>query len=159
MDMPVKQPFDPPPPQLKTSWVFLLCILTLGLFAPIWLFLQARWIRRVTGEGNARGWAFVYLVVFLFAYAWDITNLAASFAGHGQGAAESAANGGIIFSTNVIVIFTLRDELNKLPLRKPLGVVMTFFFGSVYFQHAIEQLDSVSSSAGAQTVTTPPLVS
>jgi hypothetical protein len=104
----------------------------------------------VHGWGNARGWAFIYLVIYIVAFAWDIGNLVAVLSGHGRYPASSAVNGSICVLLNTIVIFILRDELQELPLRRPLGVVMTLFFGSFYFQHALTQLSHLRSTTDTQ---------
>jgi hypothetical protein len=44
----------PPPPALHWTLVFLLSLLTLGLFAVAWSYAQARWVRRLDPRSHAR---------------------------------------------------------------------------------------------------------
>jgi len=42
----------------------------------------------------------------------------------------------------VATVFTLRSELSQAPIDIPLGGVMTFFFGPIYFQYFLHDYET-----------------
>jgi len=43
----------PAPPSLHWGWVFLFSVLSFGIFAVVWPFIQANWVRRIDPRSNA----------------------------------------------------------------------------------------------------------
>lgn len=132
----------PPPPRLHWGWVLALSFLTLGLFAGVWLVVEAWWVKKVTGNAKPFGWCLAYLLVtpatFLFIILGAVvTTLVAG---------NSNATGGVIgtiyvllrlsaFVSYLVGAFTLKGALEAEPIDIPLSGVMTFFFAPIYFQY------------------------
>ncbi|MDR3736352.1 MAG: hypothetical protein P4L10_12545 [Acidobacteriaceae bacterium] len=128
----------PAPPRLHWVWVLVLSACTLGFFGNIWLIVQSYWSDKVH-EGNSKALMFSVLNLSFF-----VIYQAAEFAMKHLGlsgmflaiVALVCAFGAFI---QVILYFTtvfvLRSELQKEPLGLSLGGVMTFLFGTLYFQY------------------------
>ena len=145
-----------PPPRLHWGWVFALSILTRGLFGEIWLVVQANWIRRVTGRSEARTWAILNLcaipLLVLLAAALGIAlgYQGVALAGDQRPwRALEAFVGLSVFAIHVITVFKMRAELESAPIDIPLGSVMTFFFGALYFQYFLRDWMPLDGSAAA----------
>lgn len=44
----------------------------------------------------------------------------------------------LIMTMHVVTVFRMRDAMQKEPVGLPLGPVMTFFFGAIYFQYNLQ---------------------
>lgn len=132
----------PTPPRLHWGWVLLLTLLTRGFFGDIWLLVQAIWIRKVAGRNDLQRWAIVNVckipVGILIGAA---TGAASAHAGltlnQSRGAIGLTAGmyGLVVAVIYLVTIFRMRTALEEPPIGIPLGGVMTFFFGTLYFQY------------------------
>lgn len=135
-------PATPPPPRLQWGWVLLLSGLTRSLFADIWLLVQANWACNVTGRTDLRLWAIANvckvpagLLLGVVAGAGladgtqtpEQTRLALRLVTVCFGLAA-----GLVY---LVTVYKMRAALEGRPIDVPLGGVMTFFFGTVYFQY------------------------
>ncbi|MGD0796218.1 MAG: DUF4339 domain-containing protein [Acidobacteriaceae bacterium] len=141
----------PDPPNLHWGLVLLIGFFTCGLFIAVWDIVQAAWMRKVNPRSNA-----------LFLY---IAEFALSILGSGGRVALMAASGfrhqymgaGLAI---FVVTFTLL-ELARFDIRRsmeehfngpePIGLslsgVMTFFFGSLYFQYHFTRINELKRLA------------
>ena len=131
----------PNPPRLHWALVLLFSAVTFGLFGAIWLYVQSRWVRKMRdGKSSGYTWAMVYMIflgavlaggfclgIFIaFAKPEDAGTLQ-------QGFSALTRLGGFVFY--LAAVFTLKGELESNPIGIPLGGVMTFLFGTIYFQY------------------------
>lgn len=147
-------PLIPMPPRLHWGWVLALSLLTRGFFGEIWLVVQANWIRRMTGRSEARTWAILNLcaipLLVLVAIVFGVMLGYQGFALSGDQRpwrALQALVGLSIFAVHVITVFKMRAELEGSPIGIPLGGVMTFFFGALYFQYFLRDWVPMDVSA------------
>lgn len=130
----------PSPPRLHWGWVLALSIITFGIFGSIWLVVQANWIRRMRGASKGFWFAIANLallpVIFLYGMA---VALAARFFPSPSTAALMASLDPLARLTSFVLyvcaVFTMRSEMERAPIEIPLGGVMTFLFGPLYFQY------------------------
>ena len=130
----------PKPVRMHWGWLLVLELITRGLFGPVWLIVQANWVRRVNGKSRA----FVLAIVSLCAIPGVI------LLGGIEGlVGATAAQTGIIVAFGSVIyaglylwaVFQLRNELESEPMGIPLGGVMTFFFSVIYFQYHLYDYD------------------
>ncbi len=129
-----------PPPRLHWGWVLALNVVTRGLFSLVWMLVQANWTRKVRGRGRAFWFAiagvcflpvgFVAFLALGFTVALLHRELPNELIGVMTGVLVLGYLG-VYFGT----VYTLRFELESSPIEIPLGAVMTFFFGTIYFQY------------------------
>jgi hypothetical protein len=131
----------PQPPRLHWGWVLALSVLTRSLFGEIWLVVQANWVRRITGNSEPLTWAIVNVCVLPFVlFSAVALGIVIAIAGnHSIPQAIQSLFAGIAglgtFVLYVIANFKMRSALEAAPIGIPLGGVMTFFFGPIYFQY------------------------
>lgn len=130
------------PPRLHWGWVFLLNIITLSFFGMVWLIVQSNWVRKTTGKKKAFVWAILHASI-VPAYIVLATGMA--LLGFTDMTADSAEGllRLIIMIFWTITVFVLRSELESPEIGIPLGGIMTFFFGPIYFQYHLQDYDTV----------------
>jgi hypothetical protein len=130
----------PNPPRLHWGWVFVLTLITFGVFASVWLIVQANWVRKALGRSKALPWTIVYASVlpalYLFAFTFGFVGTLL----HVQNVREIVVIASqwvrvALFVLFIVATFTLRIELSEDPINIPLSGPMTFFFGAIYFQY------------------------
>jgi len=136
--LPYSRPL-PQPPRLHWGFVLLFNIITLGIFEPIWLIVQANWVRKVRGRSKAMTWAIAYAAIL------PVLFIAVVSLGIANGISGRTTNDlveplTLLFRVAIIIIrigavYSLRGELEEKPIELQTGGVMTFFFGSTYFQY------------------------
>lgn len=147
---PAASPY-PPPPNLHWALVLLLTVVTCGLFAPIWLLVEALWIRKVKPEAKS----FTYLVITIGIFA-AIIGLAIMQVGEaGTTGHRDASLGGIAALLNLgyivmrlVTVFSMRSDIeDHFNTAEPIGLslsgVMTFFFAVYYFQYHFSQINEM----------------
>jgi hypothetical protein len=130
----------PKPVRLHWGWLVAIELLTRGLFGPIWLIVQANWVRRVNGKSRA----FVLSIVA----ACSIPAMILLGGIEGAVGATSEQIGMIVGFAMIVYavlylwsVYQLRSELEAEPIGIPLGGVMTFFFSVIYFQYHLYDYD------------------
>ncbi|HEV2576335.1 MAG TPA: hypothetical protein VGU25_03900 [Acidobacteriaceae bacterium] len=130
----------PAPPRLHWGWVLVLSIVTLGIFVPVWLFVQARWVKRATGKIRPFAWTTAYLIfyglIFVLAFA---ASLFLTLTGRHELYAVINEEGVYLqrlvgFVLYVASVYLLKSALEAAPIKIPLQGLATFVFGPVYFQ-------------------------
>lgn len=148
----------PPPVRWHWGWVLLLNVLTRGLFGAVWLLVQAYWVKRVNGTSRAFAWSIAHVcffpLIFLAAIgvgvAIPLLHLNDETAKGLMGALMAFVIVGILV-LYYVTVYTLRSELQDLPIGLTLGPIMTFFFGTIYFQYHLRDFsfDQVSTTPGS----------
>lgn len=137
---PPSEPYSrplPQPPRLHWGIVLALNVVTLGIFDLAWIIVQTNWVRKVRGRSTAFIWAIAYAsllpAIFLFFFA---VGFAYAMAGREFQAPVLEGLIRLIFlGVRLAAVYTLRDELQQEPINISTGGIMTFFFGTTYFQY------------------------
>ena len=141
--MPLYELPRPSPPRLHWGWVLALDILTRGFFGVVWLIVQANWVRKVRGESIAFVLAIVHMLFYPGLFAMAFT---AGMMGATQGIASSHSDDSSRCSHGDSVVggdsFHVALRTFTGPIDIPLGGVMTFFFGRLYFQYFLHDYET-----------------
>ena len=130
----------PNPPNLPWGLVLLFSILSCGLFLIAWDIVLAIWTRKVQPNSRAIYYygavVFLYLAVFAIAYNAGLHHVKDPTAG--------VINIGI-WVLSIMARFSMKYSLEEHfnstdPIGLALSGVMTFFFGSIYFQYHLNQI-------------------
>jgi len=145
----------PAPPRLHWAWVLVLTIVTAGVFWMVWLVVQARWVKKATGNSKPLAWALAYLIFvagsFLVAFGgeafYTLTNqhyLIADFMNSVQNLRRVFG-----FLLYIASISMLKSALAAQPIGISLHGLGTYFFGPIYFQAYLRDY-SVEGKLGEQ---------
>lgn len=147
----------PSAPNLNWGLLLLLDFFTCGIFQIIWNLIVAAWARRVEPASKALTYYIVALVLAFANLGSSIGNVVAAM--HHESVHKSTF--GIIFGIAYWVIkliarFNLRDTLEQhYNTTEPLGVrfsaVMTFFFGGIYFQYKLNEIQRLQDALRYRT--------
>ncbi len=142
----------PRPPRLHWGWVLALNIVTRGLFASIWLFVQANWIRRMLGRSTSFWLALANMIWLPLTF---FAGLCAVLLAHFVHTAPNLLVGpltvimvGGIVILYVATVFTMRSELQGSVIGMSLGAVMTLLFAPYYFQYHLRDYNEPYSAEG-----------
>jgi hypothetical protein len=142
----------PDPPNLNWGLELLLGFLTCGFFVVVWNLIIAAWANRVQPASKA-------LMFYIAATVLIVLNLGSSWTvlislSHHVHPHHSVLGNLISLATWVVRLiarFTLRDTLEQhfngpeqLGLR--LNAVMTFFFGGIYFQYKLNEINQMKQA-------------
>lgn len=137
------------PPNLHWGLELLLGFFTCGLFVVVWNLVLAAWAKRIEPMGQA-------LMYYIIATVLIVLNFGGSFgtfiavAHHHQ--PHQNVVGGLIgiaaWVVRLIARFVLRESLlqhynGPEPLGLRLSAVMTFFFGGLYFQYKLNEVNQI----------------
>ncbi len=137
------------PPNLHWALELLLGFFTCGLFVVVWNLVLAAWAKRIEPTGQA-------LMYYIIATVLIVANFGGSFgvfiavAHHQQ--PHQHITGSLIglasWVVRLIARFVLRDTLERHyngpePIGLRLNAVMTFFFGGIYFQYKLNEINAV----------------
>lgn len=139
----------PDPPNLHWGLELLLGFLTFGLFVVVWNLVIAAWANRLQPASKALMFYIIatVLIVLHFGGSWGVF---ISVMHHQQ--PHQHIVGGFIglaaWVVRLIARFTLRDTLEQHfngpePLGLRLSAVMTFFFGGIYFQYKLNEINEI----------------
>ena len=142
----------PDPPNLNWGLELLLGFLTCGLFVVVWNLIVAAWANRVQPASKALMLyiAATVLIALNFGGNWGFV---VSIAHHGH--PHRSVIGSLIslacWIVRLIARFTLRDTLEQHfngpePLGLRLNAVMTFFFGGIYFQYKLNEINQLKQA-------------
>ncbi|OJV43825.1 MAG: hypothetical protein BGO25_11770 [Acidobacteriales bacterium 59-55] len=142
----------PDPPDLHWGLVLLFAILTCGLFALAWDFVQVLWIKKVQPDTKAMMYFLIYAVLWLLNLGSSAGNIKVGM--HG-GAPHTSPTAGLISLAALVFLivyrFSMRNSLERHfngpePLGLRLGGVMTFFFGGLYFQYHFNRINEMKET-------------
>jgi len=129
----------PNPPRLHWGWVLALSIVTFGLFGAVWMFVQAIWVKKMSGHSKAFWWTLAYMLFIPAMFLMGIVIGVVALITHTPVETLTpfldllARLGGLLMY--IFAAFTLSGELQREPIGIPLSGVMVFFFGAIYFQY------------------------
>jgi GYF domain 2 len=139
----------PDPPNFNWGLELLLGFFTLGLFVVFWNFVIASWAKRVQPASKA-------LMYYIIGTVLAFINFGGSFGilialGHHEHPHQSVFSSLIGIASWVVRLiarFTLRDDIEQhFNGPEPLGIrlsgVLTFFFGGIYFQYKLNQINDL----------------
>ena len=134
----------PKPPKLHWAVVLLLTVVTFFIFAVIWMFVEAAWVRKVRPQSRA----LYYLLGYLGA-------AVASVVINTSSTTPSALSGVFSLVGMVLVLvglFAMKSDIEDFyPMLNRGGVslsgVMTFFFGVFYIQYHLSEIHQIMSQA------------
>jgi hypothetical protein len=141
----------PKPPSLHWVVVFLLSIVTLGLFACLWMFRQARFARKIDASNKATGQIATSLALVFAAILFSAVNAITVARG-----GESTDPG---FTGAVMTFFILYMLISAyLGIRKTLtsqygiqmSAVLTVIFNVCYVQHHLSRIVKLQSPRAPQ---------
>lgn len=137
------------PPNLHWALELLLGFFTCGLFVVVWNLVLAAWAKRIEPMSQA-------LMYYIIATVLIVLNSGSSFgvviaiAHHQQPHQHIAGSliGLAAWVVRLIARFVLRDTLEQHynsaePLGLRLSAVMTFFFGGLYFQYKLNEINAI----------------
>jgi hypothetical protein len=132
------------PPNFHWAAVLVLTALTRGLFGDIWLIVQASWLRKVTNTTKDIFLAASALASLFF-------GIVIVSAGDASDGSPMSALGGLLLISSVVLRIvaqfsmrsSIQDHYNTVEQANlSLSGVMTFFFGTIYFQYHFNQINS-----------------
>jgi hypothetical protein len=143
----------PDPPNLNWGLELLLGFFTCGIFVMVWNLIIAAWANRVQPNSKALIFyiAATVLIVLNFGGSWGIV---IAIAHHAQPPHHNVMGNLISLAcwvVRLIARFTLRDTLEQHfngpePLGLRLNAVMTFFFGGIYFQYKLNEINQTKQA-------------
>jgi hypothetical protein len=139
----------PDPPNLHWGLELLLGFFTCGLFVVVWNLILATWSHRLQPASKA-------LMYYIIATVLIVLNFGGSYgvfiavAHHQQPHQHILGSliGLAAWVVRLIARFTLRDTLEQHfngpePIGLRLSAVMTFFFGGIYFQYKLNEINDI----------------
>jgi hypothetical protein len=142
----------PDPPNLHWGLELLLGFCTCSLFVVVWNLVIASWANRVQPASKALMYyiAATVLIVLNFGSSWTVF-IALSHHAHPHHSVLGNLLGIATWIVRLIARFTLRDTLEQHfngpePLSLRLNPVMTFFFGGIYFQYKLNEINQMKQA-------------
>ncbi len=142
----------PDPPNLQWGLELLFGLFTCGLFVVVWNLVIATWANRVQPTSKTLMYYIIatVLIVLNFGGSYGVVISIAQHHPHHQsftGSLISIAT----WVVRLIARFTLRDTLEHHfngpePLGLRLSAVMTFFFGGLYFQYKLNEINQIKQT-------------
>jgi hypothetical protein len=141
----------PDPPNLHWALVLVIAIFTCGLFALVWDIVQAAWMRKVNPRSNA---LFLYIAEIVVNFGGTVlrTMLMMSSTMHQQYFGLAVPTFLITVTLLLLARFDMRRSMEEHfngpePIGLSLSGVMTFFFGSLYFQYHFSRINELKRMA------------
>lgn len=141
----------PDPPNLNWVAVLAISIVTCGLFAVVWDIVQAVWMRKVNPRSNA---LFLYIAETAISFAGTSGRMILIFSSSMH--RQYFGLGGLVFLMTVTLLILARFDMRRSmeehyngpePIGLSLSGVMTFFFGSLYFQYHFSRINEMKRMA------------
>ncbi len=134
----------PPPPSLHWALVWLFAVLTLGIFAVVWPFIQANWVRKIDRQSHATLLLGLAMVCFVIGYPLYFVGIASMLDG-GTGMVGFAGLLLLAYWVLYLVAYfsmagSMRDKLASPALPLEIGGVTLFFFTMFYLQGQLSWL-------------------
>jgi hypothetical protein len=146
-------PTYPDPPNLNWGLELLLGFLTCGLFVIVWNLIIAAWANRVEPASKALMMYIIatVLIVLNFGGSWGVLIAIAHHNPHPHHNLLGSLISLACWVVRLIARFTLRDTLEQHfngaePLGLRLNPIMTFFFGGIYFQFKLNEINQIKQA-------------
>ncbi len=139
------------PPNIHWVLVLVLGIFTCGIFTVIYDMVQAAWLKRVQPDSKALFYYIAATVFWLMNLSVSLRQIMTIHVGYGA-VPHTNYTGGIfslIYAVLLVVArFAMRNSLEEHyngpePIGLRLSGVMTFFFGSLYFQYHFNRINEM----------------
>ena len=144
----------PDPPNLNWALFLLLGIVTCGLFTIIYEIVQVVWVKKVQPQTSALLYYMLFIGCLLLNFGMSVTR--ASMMTNGGYTPLAATFFSFLTSLGVLVFiiayrFAMRSSLEQHfnttdPIGLQLGPIMTFFFGSLYFQYHFNRINNIKQA-------------
>jgi hypothetical protein len=142
----------PDPPNLNWGLELLLGFLTCGIFVMVWNLIIAAWANRIQPASKALMFYIVatVLIVLNLGGNWGFV-VAVTHHGHPHRSVLGSLISLACWVVRLIARFTLRDTLEQHfngpePVGLRLNPVMTFFFGGIYFQYKLNEINQLKQA-------------
>lgn len=135
----------PPAPSMHWGVVLLLSIVTLGIFAIVWPFIQANWVRKIDADSKATLWLGL--------------GIGCLVVGEGLSVGDPRSALGGLFTLAYVVLFivayfgmagSIRRKLAPYGLPVDIGSVTLFFFNTLYLQGQLRWISRWQESGQSQ---------
>jgi uncharacterized protein DUF4339 len=143
----------PDPPNLNWGLELLLGFLTCGVFVIVWNLVIASWANRVQPASKALMYYIIatVLIVLNLGGNWGTVTSIAHHSPHPHHSLLGHLIGLACWIVRLIARFILRDTLEQHfngpePLGLRLNAVMTFFFGGIYFQYKLNEINQIKQA-------------
>jgi hypothetical protein len=141
----------PPPPSLHWGVVLLLAIVTCGIFAWVWVFVQAAWMKKVAPASKALLYYGLAVGLILLASAANVYQASQALPRAGATGLLNIA-GWILW---LVASFNMKNSIEEhfstvepVPSAMNLSGVMTFFFNVYYFQYHFTKINEERKRQG-----------
>lgn len=141
----------PPPPALHWGVVLLLAIVTCGIFAWVWVFVQAAWMKKVAPASKALLYYGIAVGLILLASGLNVYQATESLPRSGIGALFNVV-GWVMW---LVASFNMKSSIEEhfstadpMPSAMSLSGVMTFFFNVYYFQYHFTKINEEKKRQG-----------
>jgi GYF domain 2/Domain of unknown function (DUF4234) len=141
----------PPPPALHWGVVLLLAIVTCGIFAWVWAFVQAAWVKKVAPASKALLYYGIAVGLILLASGMNIYQAAESLPRTGLGALFNVAGWVLWLMASFNMKASIEEHFSTadpMPTAMNLSGVMTFFFNVYYFQYHFTKVNEEKKRQG-----------
>ena len=126
----------PKAPGLHWVWVLLACILGSSLFAGAWLYVQARWLRKVhNGNAKSEAWCIAFIATMIAGMIVLPLVLSLVLPMNAYVALLCFA----IPVTYFVTIYLMQGELARSPVRISTWNFGAFVLGPIYFQYLMQR--------------------
>ena len=143
---------EPQPPSLHWAIVLVLSIVTLGIFAFVWAYRQASFVKKIDGKNNATLLIAASGLLFLFANLMSFVN-AMTIARGGQ-ATHFGPLGTVLGMFELLFFFSAFFQMQKSITARygvPLNGVLTFLFNVYYLQYHLTRIASARSNGSSNS--------
>lgn len=131
------------PSKMHWAVLLLLVIVTFTIFAVIWIFVEASWLRKVRPQSRA----LYYFLAYLGA---AVASAVLGASGHPGALSSALSLTGMVLV--LVGVFAMKSDVEEVyaTLNRPgvsLSGVMTFFFGVFYIQYHLCEINKIMSGA------------
>jgi len=138
----------PDPPNLHWGLVLLFAVFTCGLFVYVWDLVQSSWMKRVQPNSTA---LYYYIAASVLAVLSSGARFSYGFQTNhvdGRGAVLSVALVVVLLVARFSMRSSLEEHFNTVePIGLQLSGIMTFFFGTLYFQYHFNRINRMKQAA------------
>ena len=143
-------------PNLHWGLYLLFAIISCTIFSKVFTVIQAAWLKRVQPNSNGLIFYIGIYVLWVISFFFNATNSMMIVAHRGIYPGHSAPGHGLLtllyFSLLIVTRFVMSASLEEHfngpePVGLQLNPVMVFFFGGVYFQYKLNEINEMKQAA------------
>ncbi|MCZ2156324.1 MAG: GYF domain-containing protein [Bryobacterales bacterium] len=142
----------PLPPNLNWVIVLVASIFTCGLFALVWLFIEAAWFKKLDPQSKGQKFLIFYLVGYAGVMLLSFGGMGVSMAMPDSSLGALISGMGSLLSLGLLVLYilavfnmkaSLEGYFNSVePINLRLNPILVFFFAVVYFQYHFNRINT-----------------